>query len=94
MLGAGAGHQSFPLAQAGYDVTLLGSSPAMLGKARQRLVRLPAEAQRRVRLAQADGENADEATGGQHFAAVLCHGVPRYLEQPEPLVSPAVPVCC
>lgn len=34
-VGGGAGHQSFPLAQAGYEVTLLDSSPAMLDKARQ-----------------------------------------------------------
>src|SRR5882672_9212947 len=57
-VGGGAGHQSFPLAQAGYEVTLLDSSPAMLDKAQQRLQRLPAEAQRRVTLVQADGENA------------------------------------
>src|SRR6185503_11817903 len=29
-VGGGAGNQSFPLAQAGYDVTLLDPSPAML----------------------------------------------------------------
>jgi len=60
-VGGGAGHQSFPLAQAGYDVTLLDSSPAMLDKARQRLARLPGKVQQRVRFLQADGENADEA---------------------------------
>ena len=86
-VGGGAGHQSFPLAQAGYDVTLLDSSPAMLDKARERLERLPAEAQRRVTLLEADGENADEAVEGRRFAAVLCHGVLGYLEQPEPLVD-------
>jgi SAM-dependent methyltransferase len=86
-VGGGAGHQSFPLAQAGYDVTLLDSSPAMLDMARQRLQRLPAETQRRVRLVQADGENADEAVHGRRFAAVLCHGVLGYQDQPEPLVS-------
>jgi S-adenosylmethionine-dependent methyltransferase len=86
-VGGGAGHQSFPLAQAGYDVTLLDSSPAMLDKARQRLQRLPAEAQRRVTLVEADGVNADEAVDGRRFAAVLCHGVLGYLEQPEPLVD-------
>ncbi|HEX4216906.1 MAG TPA: methyltransferase [Acidimicrobiales bacterium] len=86
-VGGGAGHQSFPLAQAGYDVTLLDSSPAMLDKARQRLRGLPAEAQRRVTLVQADGENADEAVDGRRFAGVLCHGVLGYLEQPEPLVN-------
>jgi S-adenosylmethionine-dependent methyltransferase len=86
-VGGGAGHQSFPLAQAGYDVTLLDSSPAMLDKARQRLQRLPAEAQQRVTFLDADGENADEAVNGQRFAAVLCHGVLGYLEESEPLVN-------
>ncbi len=86
-VGGGAGHQSFPLAQAGYDVTLLDPSPAMLDKARQRLQRLPGEALRRVTLLEADGENADEAVNGQRFAAVLCHGVLGYLERPEPLVN-------
>lgn len=86
-VGGGAGHQSFPLAQAGYDVTLLDPSSAMLDKAQQRLQRLPGEAQGRVTLVEADGENADEAVSGQRFAAVLCHGVLGYLEQPEPLVN-------
>jgi S-adenosylmethionine-dependent methyltransferase len=86
-VGGGAGHQSFPLAQAGYDVTLLDPSRAMLNKAGQRLQRLPGEVRRRVTLVQADGENADEAVDGRRFAAVLCHGVLGYLEQPEPLVN-------
>jgi SAM-dependent methyltransferase len=86
-VGGGAGHQSFPLAHAGYAVTLLDPSPAMLDKARQRLQRLPDEAQRRVTLVQADGENADQAVNGERFDAVLCHGVLGYLERPEPLVD-------
>lgn len=86
-VGGGGGHQSFPLAEAGYDVTLLDPSPAMLDKAQQRLERLPAEARRRVTLLQAEGEEADEAVGGRRFAAVLCHGVLGYLEQPEQLVN-------
>lgn len=86
-VGGGAGHQSFPLAQAGYDVTLLDPSQAMLDKAQQRLHRLPGEAQERVTLLQADGEHADEAVNGQRFAAVLCHGVLGYVDQPEPLVD-------
>src|SRR5271168_3457231 len=56
-VGGGAGHQSFPLAQAGYEVTLLDPSPAMLDKAQQRLHPMSSEAQRRVTLLQADGEN-------------------------------------
>jgi SAM-dependent methyltransferase len=86
-VGGGAGHQSFPLAQAGYDVTLLDPSPAMLDKAQQRLQRLPAETQRRVTFVHADGENADAAVNGQRFAAVLCHGVLGYLDQPEPVID-------
>lgn len=86
-VGGGAGHQSFPLARAGYDVTLLDPSPAMLDKARQRLQRLPEQAQRRVSLVEADGANADEAVHGQRFAAVLCHGVLGYLDHPEPVLD-------
>jgi SAM-dependent methyltransferase len=86
-VGGGAGHQSFPLAQAGFEVTLLDSSPAMLAKARQRLERLSAEARQRVTLLEADGEHAAEAVRGKRFDAVLCHGVLGYLPDPEPLVS-------
>src|SRR3954447_19255530 len=86
-VGGGAGHQSFPLALAGYDVTVLDSSPAMLDRARQRRERLPAEARRRVTLLEADGENADEAVHGERFAGVLCHGVLGYQEDPEPMVA-------
>jgi SAM-dependent methyltransferase len=86
-VGGGAGHQLFPLAQAGYEVTLLDPSPTMLDKAGQRLQRLPDEVQRRVTLVQADGEHADEAVHGRRFAAVLCHGVLGYLDQPEPVVN-------
>jgi len=86
-VGGGAGHQSYPLAQAGYEVTLLDSSPAMLDKARQRLERLPVEARRRVTFVQAEGEHAEEAVHGRRFDAVLCHGVLGYLAQPEPLVD-------
>lgn len=86
-VGGGAGNQSFPLAQAGYEVTLLDSSPAMLDKARQRLQGLSADAAQRVVLVQADGEHADEAVHGQRFDAVLCHGVLGYQQHPEPLLD-------
>lgn len=86
-VGGGAGHQSFPLAESGYDVTLLDSSPVMLDKARERLAHLPDEVQRRVALVRADGENADEAVRGHRFAAVLCHGVLGYQDRPEPLLD-------
>jgi ubiquinone/menaquinone biosynthesis C-methylase UbiE len=86
-LGGGAGHQSFPLAQAGYEVTLLDPSAAMLDKARERLELLPAAAQRRVTLVQAKGEEAEAALGGRRFDGVLCHGVIGYLEEPEPVIE-------
>jgi SAM-dependent methyltransferase len=86
-VGGGAGHQSFPLAQAGYRVTLLDPSPAMLGKARDRLRALPADAQDRVSFVEADGEHAAEAVQGRRYSAVLCHGVLGYLDQPEPVVD-------
>ncbi|GAA0944793.1 methyltransferase domain-containing protein [Kribbella koreensis] len=86
-VGGGAGHQSFPLAQAGYAVTLLDPSAAMLDKARERLDRLPAEVQKRVTLLQGDGLKAVELVDGRLFDAVLCHGVLGYLDQPDELVS-------
>lgn len=86
-VGGGAGHQSFPLAQAGYRVTLLDPSAAMLDKARTRLERLPEEVHGRVTLLQGDGEHADEAVREERFDAVLCHGVLGYLEQPEPVID-------
>lgn len=86
-VGGGAGNQSFPLAEAGYEVTLLDSSPAMLDKARERLGPLPEGTRRRVSLVEADGLHADEVLDGRRFAAVLCHGVLGYLADPEPLVE-------
>jgi SAM-dependent methyltransferase len=83
-VGGGAGHQSYPLAEAGYDVTLLDSSPAMLEKARQRL---PDQIRDRVTFLQADGESAAEAVQGRRFAAVLCHGVIGYLDDPAPMIA-------
>jgi len=86
-VGGGAGHQSFPLAQVGYEVTLLDSSPAMLDKAQRRLERLPVEVQRRVTFVRANGENASDAVHGRRFDVVLCHGVLRYLDESESMLS-------
>ena len=86
-VGGGAGHQSFPLAAAGHEVTLLDPSEAMLDKARQRLARQPAEVQQRVTLVRGDGEHAERAVRGERFGAVLCHGVLGYLDQPEAVLD-------
>lgn len=85
-VGGGAAHQTLPLARLGYDVTVLDPSPAMLAKAEQRLSAEPAEVRQRVQLIEAPGEQAEEATDGQRFAAVLCHGVLMYVDRPEPLI--------
>jgi SAM-dependent methyltransferase len=85
-VGGGAGHQSFPLAEVGYRVTLLDPSQAMLDKARQRLERLSPEAQQRVTFLRAEGENAGAAVNGRRFDAVLCHGVLGYLDEPATMV--------
>lgn len=52
----------------------------------QRLSGEPEEVRRRVRRVQAPGEQAEAATGGQRFTAVLCHDVLTYLQRPDPLV--------
>lgn len=85
-VGGGAAHQSLPLARIGFEVTVLDPSASMLARAERRISGEPAEVRRRVHLLRARGEDADAATGGARFAAVLCHGVLGYLEQPEPLV--------
>lgn len=86
-VGGGAGHQSFPLAEIGYRVTLLDSSAAMLDRARQRLDRLSEAPRHRVNLLRAAGEEAAAAVTGRRFDAVLCHGVLGYLNDPGPMVG-------
>jgi S-adenosylmethionine-dependent methyltransferase len=87
LLRHGAAHQSLPLARIGYDVTVLDPSPAMLAKADVRVRAEPVDVRRRVRLLEAAGEDADTASGGELFSAVMCHGVLMYLEDPEPVLS-------
>ena len=86
-VGGGAGHQSFPLARLGYDVTILDPSESMLAKARERLAHEPDDVRSRVRLLEGAGESAAEVTGGRRFSVVLCHGVLMYLDAPEPLLT-------
>ncbi|HKT56081.1 MAG TPA: methyltransferase [Microbacterium sp.] len=86
-VGGGAGTQSFPLAAAGHEVTLLDSSPAMLDRARERLARLPDAAAGRVTLLEADGTDAAASVDGRTFDAVLCHGVLGYLDDPAAMVD-------
>jgi SAM-dependent methyltransferase len=86
-VGGGAGHQSLPLARLGYEVTIVDPSPAMLARAADALDREDAATRGRVRLVEASGEQAPEALTGNRFAAVLCHGVLMYVEEPEPFLA-------
>jgi 2-polyprenyl-3-methyl-5-hydroxy-6-metoxy-1,4-benzoquinol methylase len=86
-VGGGAGHQSLPLARLGYEVTIADSSVAMLDKARERLATETAEIRERVQLVAATGEQAPAVLGAGLFAAVLCHGVIMYVDDPTPLVA-------
>jgi S-adenosylmethionine-dependent methyltransferase len=86
-VGGGAAHQSLPLARIGYQVTVLDPSAAMLARAAERVQAEPDDVQRRVRLVQAAGEEAEDAVDGATFDAVLCHGVLMYLPDPAPMVE-------
>ncbi|ODU02654.1 MAG: SAM-dependent methyltransferase [Pseudonocardia sp. SCN 72-86] len=86
-VGGGAGHQSLPLARLGHDVTIVDSSPEMLARAAARVAAEPDEVRARVRLVEGPGERADVLTGGERFAAVLCHGVLMYVDDPRPMVD-------
>jgi S-adenosylmethionine-dependent methyltransferase len=86
-VGGGAAHQSLPLARLGHEVTVLDPSSAMLARAEERVAQEPDDVRARVRLVQAPGESAVEATDGRQFGVVLCHGVLMYQPAPEPLVD-------
>jgi S-adenosylmethionine-dependent methyltransferase len=85
-VGGGAGTQSIPLARAGYEVTIVDPSPAMLERAEQALAREDDAVRARVRLVGSTGEAAPDALGGATFGGVLCHGVVMYLDDPAPMV--------
>ncbi|MGO9344545.1 MAG: methyltransferase domain-containing protein [Acidimicrobiales bacterium] len=86
-VGGGAGNQSVPLARAGHHVTIVDSSPAMLGRATDALSLEAAEVATRVRLVQSSGEDAPRALDGEMFDVVLCHGVIMYVPDPPALVA-------
>jgi S-adenosylmethionine-dependent methyltransferase len=86
-VGGGAGTQSLPLARDGYQVTLVDPSPAMLSRAEEALAVEPEAMRARVSLVEAAGEEAPGVLGGRRFAAVLCHGVLMYLDDPAPMVA-------
>ena len=86
-VGGGAGHQSLPLARRGYDVTIVDPSEAMLDRAASMLGVEDRSVAERVHLVRASCEEAPELLGRGGFAAVLCHGVIMYVQDPRPFVA-------
>lgn len=86
-VGGGAGNQSVPLARAGHQVTIVDPSPAMLERAARLLADEAGDVAARVRLVEANGEDAPSALDGAVFDTVLCHGVLMYLDDPNPLIE-------
>jgi S-adenosylmethionine-dependent methyltransferase len=86
-IGGGGGHQSFPLAAAGYVVEIVDPSPRMHEIAADRRAHLEREVDDRIRLVRAAGEEAPAVLGGRQFDAVLCHGVLMYLDDPDPMLD-------
>lgn len=71
-LGCGTGRLLLPLARAGYTVTGVDNSPAMLAIARQRLAQEPAAVQARVTLVETDMLTLKLAQGnGRYPLAIL-----------------------
>jgi SAM-dependent methyltransferase len=71
----------------GHQVTIVDSSPAMLGRAADALSLEPDEVADRVRLVEALGEDAPRVLGDATFEVVLCHGVIMYVPDPRALVA-------
>jgi SAM-dependent methyltransferase len=86
-IGGGAGHQSIPLARAGYHITIVDPSPSMLARAEELVATEESDVARRVTLVEARGEDAPGVLAGQRFAGVLCHGVLMYLDDPTALLD-------
>lgn len=87
-VGGGAGHQSIPLARAGYDVTIVDPSAWMLDQAAERA--RAADVADRITLVEASGEAAPGVLGGRRYGGVLSHGVLMYLEDPGPMLDALV----
>ncbi len=86
-VGGGGGNQSIPLAAAGYRVTIVDPSAAMLAQAAARLGAEDGALADRVRLVQATAETARSALRAERFDGVLCHGVIMYVADPRPFIA-------
>jgi S-adenosylmethionine-dependent methyltransferase len=85
-LGCGQGTQALRLARDGYDVTGVDASADLLARFGRDLAAEPAGVRARVRAEHALIEDYAERGGVPRFAAVLCHGVLMYLDDPAPVL--------
>ncbi len=85
-LGCGQGTQALRLARRGYDVSGVDASADLLARFGRDLAAEPAEVRGRVRVERGLIEDYAERGEVSRFAAVLCHGVLMYLDDPEPVV--------
>jgi S-adenosylmethionine-dependent methyltransferase len=85
-LGCGQGTQALRLARAGYDVTGVDASADLLARFGRDLAAEPAQVRGRVRAERALIEDYAERGGVSPFAAVLCHGVLMYRDDPGPVL--------
>lgn len=76
-----------PLAERGYEVTILDPSQRMLDEAQNRLDEEEADTRSRVHLVDGVGEDAPRIFGPAYFDAVLCHGVLMYLDEPRTMIG-------
>ena len=88
-VGGGAGNQSIPLARIGHQVTIVDSSPAMLGRAEEALCRSkttevsgPGHGS-----CMSSGRGCPSNTRRRDVRRVLCHGVIMYVPDPLKLVA-------
>ncbi|HEY3462811.1 MAG TPA: class I SAM-dependent methyltransferase [Gaiellaceae bacterium] len=86
-IGGGAGHQTFRLADRGYNVVLADPSEEMLRRASEQLAHLGDETQRRIELIQTDANECANLYPDGEFDAAVCQGVVMYLPSTEPVVE-------
>ncbi len=85
-LGCGQGTQALRLARRGYEVTGVDASADLLARLERDLAAEPAEVRARLRAEHGMIEDYAERSGVSRSAAVLCHGVLMYLQDPDPVL--------
>jgi S-adenosylmethionine-dependent methyltransferase len=80
-LGGGTGVASIWLARAGFHVTLLDSSAAMLDRAKQTII--DSGLADKITIKRADVTEVTTVLAQQSFSVVLCHNLLEYVDDPE-----------